>query len=109
MLSAVGTLPAHLEICRVGSGMTISPDWLRIGTDITHQGPFNAAFSLTGTTVPESSTWAMLLLIFAGPLEIRGLQAGAQSRGSAIRFAVEIWGHWAATIDTRLVRVDTRS
>ena len=24
------------------------PDWLRIGTDITHQGPFNAAFSLGG-------------------------------------------------------------
>jgi hypothetical protein len=24
----------------------LAPDWLRIGTDITHQGPFNAAFSL---------------------------------------------------------------
>src|SRR5262249_9702383 len=24
----------------------LKPDWLRIGTDITHQGPFNAAFSL---------------------------------------------------------------
>jgi len=28
----------------------LSPDWLRIGTDITHQGPFNAAFSLSGET-----------------------------------------------------------
>ena len=28
----------------------LSPDWLRIGTDITGQGPFNAAFSLTGET-----------------------------------------------------------
>ena len=26
----------------------IEPDWLRIGTDITHQGPFNAAFELNG-------------------------------------------------------------
>jgi hypothetical protein len=26
------------------------PDWLRIGTDITHQGPFNASFSLSGVT-----------------------------------------------------------
>ena len=26
----------------------LAPDWLRIGTDITHQGPFNASFSLTG-------------------------------------------------------------
>jgi uncharacterized protein (TIGR03437 family) len=24
------------------------PDWLRIGTDITHQGPFNATFTLSG-------------------------------------------------------------
>jgi hypothetical protein len=30
----------------------IEPDWLRIGTDITHQGPFNASFSLTGVAVP---------------------------------------------------------
>jgi hypothetical protein len=32
-----------------GAG-AIGPDWSRIGTDITSQGPFNAAFSLTGTT-----------------------------------------------------------
>lgn len=29
---------------------TLAPDWLRVGTDITHQGPFNAAFSLFGET-----------------------------------------------------------
>ena len=38
----------------------LAPDWLRIGTDITEQGPFNAAFSLSGQTVPEPS--ALLLL-----------------------------------------------
>ena len=27
---------------------TLAPDWLRIGTDITLQGPFNAAFTLSG-------------------------------------------------------------
>jgi hypothetical protein len=43
----------------------LQPDWLRLGTDITHQGPFNASFSLTGT-VPEPSTWAMMILGFAG-------------------------------------------
>ena len=38
----------------------LAPDWLRIGTDITAQGPFNAAFSLSGETdadgdgVPDS-------------------------------------------------------
>jgi hypothetical protein len=44
----------------------LAPDWLRVGTDITGQGPFNAAFSLSGSTVPEPSTWAMMLLGFAG-------------------------------------------
>ena len=28
----------------------LAPDWSRIGTDITAQGPFNAAFSLSGET-----------------------------------------------------------
>jgi hypothetical protein len=30
----------------------LEPDWLRVGTDITGQGPFNAAFVLNGVTVP---------------------------------------------------------
>jgi hypothetical protein len=30
----------------------LGPDWSRIGTDITMQGPFNASFSLSGTVVP---------------------------------------------------------
>jgi hypothetical protein len=38
----------------------LAPDWLRIGTDITGQGPFNGAFSLTGETVPDPSTLALL-------------------------------------------------
>ncbi len=37
----------------------LAPDWERIGTDITHQGPFNAAFSLTGT-IPEPASLALL-------------------------------------------------
>jgi hypothetical protein len=43
----------------------LAPDWLRVGTDITHQGPFNAVFSLTGdtvTAVPEPETYALLLI-----------------------------------------------
>jgi hypothetical protein len=44
----------------------LAPDWSRIGTDITHQGPFNAAFSLSGTVVPEPSTWALMLIGFGG-------------------------------------------
>ena len=30
----------------------LDPDWLRVGTDITGQGPFNATFTLNGVTVP---------------------------------------------------------
>jgi hypothetical protein len=30
------------------------PDWSRIGTDITHQGPFNASFSLSGVMDAQS-------------------------------------------------------
>jgi hypothetical protein len=38
----------------------LAPDWSRIGTDITHQGPFNAAFSLSGQIVPEPSSLLLL-------------------------------------------------
>jgi hypothetical protein len=34
----------------------LAPDWSRIGTDITHQGPFNASFSLEGEVIPEPSS-----------------------------------------------------
>jgi hypothetical protein len=42
----------------------LDPDWLRVGTDIVGGTTFNAAFSLSA--VPEPSTWAMMLLGFAG-------------------------------------------
>jgi hypothetical protein len=43
-----------------GAG-ALAPDWERIGTDVTNQGPFNASFSLTGiTSSPEPSTLVLL-------------------------------------------------
>ena len=41
----------------------LAPDWLRVGTDITHQGPFNASFELGGevAAVPEPQTYALML------------------------------------------------
>lgn len=44
----------------------LAPDWERIGTDVTHQGPFNATFSLTGQTIPEPGTLGLLGLGLAG-------------------------------------------
>ena len=49
---------------------------LRVGTDITHQGPFNAAFSLEGATVaavpePESYTLMLAGLALVGVLKRR--------------------------------------
>jgi hypothetical protein len=47
----------------------LDPDWLRVGTDIVGGATpptFNAAFSLAGSTVPEPSTWAMMLMGFVG-------------------------------------------
>jgi hypothetical protein len=47
----------------------LDPDWSRVGTDIVGGTPaptFNEAFSLSGSVVPEPSTWAMMLLGFAG-------------------------------------------
>jgi hypothetical protein len=61
----------------------IEPDWLRIGTDITHQGPFNAAFSLNGALVPEPSTWAMMLLGFAG-LGFAGYRHARKGRPASV-------------------------
>ena len=47
----------------------LDPDWLRVGTDIVGGATaptFNAAFSLSGSAVPEPSTWAMIVLGFVG-------------------------------------------
>jgi len=46
----------------------LDPDWSRIGTDITHMGPFNAAFTLSGDLepVPEPTTLLLLGTTMAG-------------------------------------------
>ena len=57
---------------------TLSPDWLRIGTDITQQGPFNETFSLSGTLVPEPSTE---LLVGAGLCMVAVLRRKSKTTG----------------------------
>src|SRR5262249_18757295 len=39
----------------------LDPDWLRVGTDIVGGTTFNAAFSLSGTAVPEPSSIVLFL------------------------------------------------
>ena len=65
-LSATKTIPAPADLQSWTRDAALDPDWLRIGTDIVGAGAFNASFSLKGTVVPEPSTWAMMLLGFAG-------------------------------------------
>ena len=60
----------------------LQPDWLRVGTDIVGGSPaptFNAAFTLSGETVPEPSTVFLLFLGVLGVLCARGLQSPARA------------------------------
>jgi hypothetical protein len=63
-----------------GAG-ALAPDWERIGTDVTHQGPFNAAFSLSGTSTPEPSSWILMgsaLLMGLGHMRRRQIRRRQQ-------------------------------
>jgi hypothetical protein len=62
-ISGTGTTPFTPDLqtwIRNDGAGALGPDWSRIGTDITNEAPFNASFSLTGTTVPEPSSAVLL-------------------------------------------------
>ena len=72
-----GTGPFNPDLQSWIRNDNLAPDWSRIGSDITLQGPFNATFSLTGETVPEPST---LLLLGSGLLGIGAFSAWRRGR-----------------------------
>jgi len=52
----------------------LDPDWLRVGTDIVGGATpptFNAAFSLSGETVPEPATLTLLGLALIAVVSAR--------------------------------------
>jgi hypothetical protein len=58
----------------------LGPDWERIGTDVTNQGPFNAAFTLSGTAVPEPSS---IIMMGIGGAAVSGICVYRRRRGAA--------------------------
>jgi len=75
-----GTGPFNPDLQSWIRNENLAPDWLRIGTDITHQGPFNAAFSLSGTEVPEPSA---LLLFGSGMILLARINRGKRQRSAS--------------------------
>jgi hypothetical protein len=63
-ISGVGTTPFAPDLQAWTRDQFLSPDWLRVGTDIVGGTPaptFNAAFSLDGTAVPEPGSTALFI------------------------------------------------
>jgi hypothetical protein len=54
-----GTTDLQTWIRNDGTG-ALAPDWERVGTDVTGQGPFDASFSLSGVATPEPSGFLLL-------------------------------------------------
>jgi hypothetical protein len=55
-LSAPKVIPAPKDLQAWIRNSNLTPDWLRIGTDIIGGATFNMAFSLAGESVPEAGT-----------------------------------------------------
>ena len=74
----------------------LEPDWLRIGTDITGQGPFNAVFSLFGDTELPSCTFS---------LDPTSLAVSAQGGQKAVTVTNEQNCEWTATSNSAFISI----
>ena len=82
-ISGSGTTPFLPDLQAWTRDEALDPDWLRVGTDIVGGGTiapqFNAAFSLSGSAVPEPTSVVLLIsmLVMVGLLWRR---TGRQSK-----------------------------
>lgn len=70
----------------------LAPDWLRVGTDIVGGNPspqFNAAFTLSGETVPEPATSALLCF---GMLDALGVLDSVWRQRDVPRECIQVSG-----------------
>ena len=80
MRTLTGLIPVGANLSSMIRNDNLAPDWERVGTDITHQGPFNASFSLTGVSgVPLPAA----LPLFATGLGALGLLDWRRKRKAA--------------------------
>ncbi|MBV9658708.1 MAG: PEP-CTERM sorting domain-containing protein [Verrucomicrobia bacterium] len=83
-ISGAGTTPFVPDLQEWIRNANLDPDWLRVGTDIVGgvtPPTFNDSFSLSGTVVPEPSTWVTMIVGWGALVGAARLRRQRAARG----------------------------